>query len=63
MIRSATKKGNEATVMVASRITSKATTARQTEIYRLVLTERGWKLLDLQVQHEIIEEPAPVNAS
>ena len=63
VIQSVTEKGNQATVVVASRIKTKAVTGTQTEIYLLQLTERGWKLLDLEVEDEVINEKPPGSVS
>jgi hypothetical protein len=57
VIKDVTIKGREATVVVASRIKTIISTVRQTEIYRLLDTEQGWKLLDLRVEEEVIEAP------
>jgi hypothetical protein len=46
-------------VVVAARIGTRVGTARQTEIYQLLLTDQGWKLLDFTVQDRIIEDPPP----
>jgi len=56
VIQSVIEKSNQATVVVASRIKTKAVLGTQTEIYRLRLTDQGWKLLDLEVEDEVIEE-------
>lgn len=49
VIQEATSKGGEVTVVVSARIATKHAIVRQTEIYRLVLTSHGWKLLDLEI--------------
>ena len=59
VIRNVTIKGGEATVVVAARIGTRAGTAHQTEIYQLLLTDQGWKLLDFTVQDRTIENPPP----
>ncbi len=56
-IKSVVVKGSEATVVVGTRIRTKGVAGTQTEIFRLQLTDHGWKLLDLEVQDEVIEEP------
>ncbi len=43
--------------MVASRIKTIIGTVRQTEIYRVLDTEQGGKLLDLRTEEELIEAP------
>ena len=63
VIQSAIEKDNQATVVVASRIKTKGVTGTQTEIYRLRLTDQGWKLLDLEVQNEVIREEPPGSVS
>ncbi len=63
VIQSVVVKRDEATVVVASRIKTKAVTGTQTEIYLLRLTEQGWKLLDLEVQDEVIEQGPPESVS
>ncbi|MFB3073929.1 MAG: hypothetical protein ACE1Z6_01985 [Candidatus Methylomirabilales bacterium] len=57
VIKDVTIKGREATVVVASRIKTIIGTVRQTETYRLLDTEQGWKLLDLRTEEELIEAP------
>lgn len=59
VIRNVTIKGREATVVVAARIGTRVGTARQTEIYQLLLTDQGWKLLDFTVQDRIIGDSPP----
>ncbi len=59
VIRNVAIKGREATVVVAARIGTRVGTARQTEIYQLLLTDQGWKLLDFTVQDRIIKDPPP----
>ena len=49
VIEKVTTKGGEVTVVVFTRMRTKITTGSQTEIYRLVLTGQGWKLLDLEI--------------
>ena len=60
VIKDVTIKGREATVVVASRIKTIISTVRQTEIYRLLDTEQGWKLLDLRVEEEVFKESPPL---
>lgn len=60
VIKDVTIKGREATVVVASRIKTIIGTVRQTEIYRLLDTEQGWKLLDLRTEEEVFEESPPL---
>lgn len=55
VIEKTTMKGGEVTIVVSTRIRTKVTTGSQSEIYRLVLTGEGWKLLDL----EIVPGPRP----
>lgn len=59
VIRNVTIKGGEATVVVTARIGTRAGTTHQTEIYQLLLTDQGWKLLDFTVQDRTIENPPP----
>ncbi|MCH8055741.1 MAG: hypothetical protein IH857_06285 [Deltaproteobacteria bacterium] len=54
VIQSVEVMGNEATVVVASRIKTKAATTKQTEIYFLRYTDQGWQLLDLKVHDEML---------
>ena len=63
VIQSAIEKDNQATIVVASRIKTKGVTGTQTEIYRLWLSDQGWKLLDLEVQNEVIREEPPGSVS
>lgn len=35
---------------------TRAVTGTQTELFRLRLRDQGWKLLDLEVENEVIEE-------
>jgi len=51
--------GKRAGVVVHSRIRTIVATVRQTEIYRLRLTDQGWKLFDIEVRDEVIEEAPP----
>jgi hypothetical protein len=51
--------GKRARVVVHSRIRTIVGTARQTEIYLLRLTDQGWKLFDIEVRDEVIEEAPP----
>ncbi len=48
-----------ARVVVHSRIGTIVGTASQTEIYRLRLIDQGWKLFDIEVKDEVIEEAPP----
>jgi len=63
VIQSVSEKDNQATVVVAARIKNKAVTGTETEIYRLRLTDQGWKLLDLEVQNEVIRGEPPGSVS
>ncbi len=63
VIQSVVVKHDEATVVVATRIKTKAVTGTQTEIYRLRLKDQRWKLLDLEVADEVIEEKPPRSVS
>ncbi len=59
VIKDISIKGKRARVVVHSRIRTIVATVRQTEIYRLRLTDQGWKLFDIEVKDEVIEGAPP----
>ncbi len=59
VIKDISIEGKRARVVVHSRIRTIVATVRQTEIYQLLLTDQGWKLFDIEVKDEVIEEAPP----
>ncbi len=59
VIKDISIEGKRARVVVHSRLRTIVATVRQTEIYRLRLTDQGWKLFDIEVKDEVIEGALP----